>query len=250
MRILIIFLFILVSYCSSKSVTGSEDQKKIVTHEIWDQLLNQYVHIDGLVDYEGIKEDYQKLESYLSLLSSDLPGDNWSREEEMAYWINAYNAFTVKLIVDHMPIKSIKDIKRGIPFINTVWDIKFIIIGGKKYDLNNIEHGILRKKFKDARIHGAVNCASISCPNLRPEAFTAEKLDAQLDEAMTQFINDKSKNQITETHAYLSKIFNWFGGDFKRNEGSVKNFINKYSKVKIVSQKVAYLDYDWNLNKS
>jgi len=249
MKLLFILLFSSLSFCANK-VHDVTSNKEKVTHEIWDLLLKEHVHANGLVDYTGIKNS-QKFETYLSILSSQHPGDNWSRNEKMAYWINVYNAFTVKLIVDHLPISSIKDIKKGIPFVNTVWDIKFIKIQGKTYDLNNIEHGILRKKFKDARIHGAINCASISCPNLRPEAFTSENLDAQLDDSMAKFINDPSKNNISQNEVQLSKIFTWFGGDFKKNKGSVIKFINQYSKIKIGDKEsIQYLDYNWSLNST
>ena len=116
-----------------------------VSHRSWDVLLQRHVKENGFVDYKGMQRDSVELNHYLTLLSAAQPNaQNWTRNEKMAFWINAYNAFTVKLIIDHYPVESIKDIKRGIPFVNTVWDIKFIKIGGKTYDLNNIEHGILR----------------------------------------------------------------------------------------------------------
>ncbi|MCB0663353.1 MAG: DUF547 domain-containing protein, partial [Saprospiraceae bacterium] len=139
--------------------------------------------------------------------------------------------------------------KNGIPFVNTVWDIKFIKIQGKEYDLNNIEHSILRKDFKDARIHAAVNCASYSCPVLRNEAFVASKLDAQLDDSMRKFVNDTRRNRISENDPKLSSIFKWFSGDFKDDAGSVRAFVNKYAKTKIKDgANIDYLEYDWRLN--
>ncbi len=217
-----------------------------VTHEIWDSLVREHVTAEGLVDYKGFIQDSVKLNKYLDLLSQNHPNEkNWNRNERLAYWINTYNAFTVKLIVDHYPVESIKDIKNGIPFVNTVWDIKFINIEGATYDLNNIEHGIIRPKFDEPRIHMAVNCASISCPKLQDRAYTAAKLDEQLDEASREFINDEDKNKITPEKAQLSKIFSWYGGDFK----SVRNFVNKYSDVKInKNTKIEYQEYDWGLN--
>lgn len=226
------------------------DLSKPFDHSTWDKLLKKHVREDGLVSYEGFVQDSVRLNAYLKLLSSNHPNENtWSREEQMAYWINAYNAFTVKLIVDAYPVASIKEIKRGIAFVNSVWDIKFIEIGDKKYDLNNIEHGILRRKFQDARIHAAVNCASFSCPPLRGEAYTADKLEAQLEDAMRKFINDSLRNRVTREMAEISKIFNWFSGDFKRDAGSVRNYINRYAKKKLnKAAKITYLDYDWRLN--
>ncbi|MBK8501528.1 MAG: DUF547 domain-containing protein [Saprospiraceae bacterium] len=221
-----------------------------ISHDIWDQLLKKHVSAEGLVDYKGFLKDSAQLNVYLDLLQATSPEKAWPKEKEMAYWINAYNAFTVKLILDHYPVSSIKDIKKGIPFVNTVWDIKFINIQGKKFDLNNIEHGILRKKFEDARIHAAVNCASISCPKLRNEAFTPEKLESQLEDSMRKFINDPSHNQVRNDKAEVSAIFNWFTSDFKADAGSLHNFINRYSNIKMeAGAKISYLDYNWNLNE-
>ena len=162
--------------CSNQLTYNVKPQRPPVKHDLWDQLLKKHVNAEGFVDYKGMIRDSAQLNQYLELLQSAHPQRSWSREEQMAYWINAYNAFTVKLIVDHYPVSSIKDIKNGIPFVNTVWDIKFINIQGQEYDLNAIEHGILRKNFRDGRLHAAVNCASFSCPPLRAEAYTAERL--------------------------------------------------------------------------
>ena len=143
-----------------------------VSHEIWNGLVQKYASKDGKVNYKGFIQDSVLFNKYLTILKNNHPNDkNWNEAEQLAYWINAYNAYTVKLIIDNYPLKSIKDIKKGLPFINSVWDIKFIKIEGATYDLNNIEHSILRTKYNEPRIHFAINCASFSCPNLRPEAF-------------------------------------------------------------------------------
>jgi hypothetical protein len=219
-------------------------------HSEWDVLLKKHVNAEGFVRYKNFIADSASLNRYLARLSAAHPQKSWSREEQMAYWINAYNAFTVKLIVDAYPVASIKDIKSGIPFVNTVWDLKFINIQGQIYDLNNIEHGILRPQFKDARIHAAVNCASWSCPKLCNEAFTAGRLETQLEDAMRLFVNDPQRNRITDNKAELSAIFNWFAGDFKRQSGSVRAFVNRYAEVKIGNDTpVSHLDYDWRLNE-
>lgn len=223
--------------------------KGTVDHSLWDDLLKKHVQADGLVDYQGLVADKDQLETYLLELANHHPAASWSKQQQMAYWINAYNAFTVKLIVDHYPIASIKDIKRGIPFVNTVWDIKFIELGDEVYDLNKIEHGILRKDFADARIHAAVNCASFSCPPLSNEAFVAERLEEQLDTAMRLFVNDTNRNKINAGKAELSAIFKWFSGDFKNDAGSVLAFVNRYAERKISAKTtIVYLDYDWSLN--
>lgn len=221
-----------------------------ISHSSWDALLKKHVSAAGWVDYRGFISDSLALNAYLDLLRSSHPSDQtWSREEQMAYWINAYNAFTVKLVADHYPVASIKDIRPGLPFVNTVWDIKFINIQGHVYDLNNIEHNILRPVFKDPRIHAAVNCASYSCPRLSTEAFVPERLHEQLDAAMRQFVNDPLRNPISAQSTTLSEIFKWFAGDFSDQAGSVRDFINRYAATPIPAEaSLNYLDYDWRLN--
>jgi hypothetical protein len=220
-----------------------------VQHGEWDALVKKHVAQDGMVDYAGFLKDKKALQHYVDYLSTHQPSAKWSKNEKLAYWINAYNAFTVKLIVDHYPVKSIKDIKKGIPFVNSVWDIPFIPMGKEKIDLNYIEHSILRKEFKDPRIHAAINCASFSCPLLRNEAYTANEIDRQLEEAMRKFINDPQRNQVDKSSVKISKIFSWFSGDFKLNGASVIDYLNKYAKKSIdYNAKMDYLDYDWDLN--
>jgi hypothetical protein len=233
----------------SCSVKPQYEDTEAIEHTIWSELLSKYVRTNGLVDYEGFKKDQNRLQEYLDLLSQNPPNpDRWSREERLAYWINTYNAFTVKLIVDNYPVESIKDIKRVIPFVNSVWDVKFIKIGEETYDLNNIEHGILRKYFDEPRIHFAINCASISCPNLRNEAFVADHLEEQLKDSSDLFLSDKSKNIITENKVAVSKIFRWFKGDFTK-EGGLKDFLRKHSGVEVADDaKIEFLDYDWGIN--
>jgi hypothetical protein len=220
------------------------------SHEIFDGLLKMYVK-GAFVDYTGLKNDNQKLEAYLDLLSNNAPNKKtWSRNEQLAYWINAYNAFTLKLIIDNYPVKSIKDLHPTIyiPLMNTVWHKKFFKIGGEPTNLDEIEHSILRKEFDEPRIHFAINCASFSCPPLRAEAFVANKIDEQLNEQASNFINDTERNAITASNLQISKIFSWFTKDFTKN-GSLIEFLNGYSKVKINQDaKIGYLDYDWSLN--
>ena len=228
---------------------GSTVAQKAPSHQQWDKLLKKHVNKTGLVNYKGFKNDKAELDSYLKLLSSSAPQKSWSKDDQKAYWINAYNAFTVALILKHYPVKSIKDIAGSIYKINTPWDIKFITIGGQKYDLNNIEHKILRNQFDDPRIHFALVCASISCPRLRDEAFTGSGINAQLEDAGKEFLNDKSKNNIRADKADLSKYFSWYKGDFIKN-GSLVNYVNKYSSTKITSKtKIGSLDYNWGLNE-
>ncbi len=246
------FTFLFLFFCfvtSCNSVKEYQSSSRPITHELWDTLVKTHVSEPGVVDYEGFIRDSVKLQNYLDLLSSTHPNKvNWSRDQRLAYWLNAYNAFTVKLIVDKYPVGSIKDVKSGIPFVNTVWDIKFIKIEGATYDLNNIEHGIIRPEFNEPRIHFAANCAAISCPRLRNEAYTAEKLDKQLDEQARYFLRNKGKNLITSKEVKLSKILKWYSGDFK-DYGGVRKFINDYGPQPVSDGvDLEYLDYLWPLN--
>jgi hypothetical protein len=220
------------------------------SHKIWDELLRKHVDAQGRVSYKGMRGDAQQLETYLDHLSSCAPSSSWSTEERLAYWINAYNAFTVKLIIDHYPVNSIKDIRSpfAIPFVNSVWDLAFFKINGREMTLNQIEHGILRKEFEEPRIHFAIVCASISCPKLHNEAYESQRLEDQLHARALEFINDPSRNILSKDHLELSAIFKWFKGDFTRN-GNLRSYIAIYSKVKVdADAKLSYLDYDWGLN--
>lgn len=224
-----------------------------MSHSTWDALLKKHVDDQGMVNYKGMMRDSTELKKYLNLLSKNHPNEkNWTKEERLAYWINAYNAFTVKLIINHYPVESIKDIGSSIniPFVSTPWDIKFIQIEGETYDLNNLEHGIIRKEFEEPRIHFALVCAAMSCPRLRNEAFTAEKLDAQLEAEATYFFNNPKKNKISADRVQLSKLLDWYWGDFKGTAKSRVEYVNRYSKTKAnADAKVEYVDYSWKLNE-
>ncbi len=228
-------------------------QTKTPSHEIFDKLLKKNVTADGKVNYKAFIKDSIELNKYLQLISVNPPDEKtWSRYEQMSYWINAYNAYTIKLIIKYYPIKSIKDIGSSIqiPFVNTPWDIKFILIGAEKMDLNNIEHGNLRKKFDDPRVHMALVCASKSCPILLNEAYDPKRLDDQLAKQAKAFLADSFRNKVSADKPQLSMIFKWYGMDFNKNGGSVRDFINKYSDVKIKADaKISHVDYDWGLNE-
>jgi len=248
-------LSILLFSCSrSHSAKYYKNESQAPSHEIWDTLLKKYVNKDGFVNYKGFLVDKQKLKNYLAVLDKSKPNDkNWTREERLAFWINAYNAFTVKLILDNYPLKSIKDLNPllSIPTVRTIWSKKLFSVGGEKISLDEIEHGILRKRFEEPRIHFAVNCASFSCPVLRAEAYFPSKINEQLEQQAVLFINDDERNIITADNPKISKIFSWFTKDFKRN-GTVIDFLNQYTKdVKIGrGADLDYLDYDWKLNEA
>lgn len=241
---LLIILLFAVTYA-----TYSQDKP---SHLAFDALLKKYVSAGGVVNYKGFQTDSVALNGYLNQLSQHPPNEKtWSKEEQMAYWINAYNAFTIKLITRYYPLKSIKDIGSSIqiPFVNTPWDIKFITIGKEKMDLNNIEHGKLRKQFDDPRIHMALVCASKSCPILLNEAYDAKKLDEQLSRQSKAFLADPYRNKVSPDKPQLNMIFKWYGMDFNTKGSSVREFVNRHSTVKIKPDaKISHLDYDWALN--
>lgn len=212
-----------------------------VDHSAWDKLLKKHVNSQGMVDYKGFKNDSAELDKYLDFLSKQNPSNDWSVQELLAYYINIYNAGTVKLIVENYPVKSIKDIDGN-------WTKGRVSIGKKELSLGGIENGILRK-MNEPRIHFTINCASISCPKLMNEAYTAGKINEQLDRATREFINS-DKNEISASNPKVSSIFDWYQKDYKINDKQdVIGFINQYSKIKInPSATLMYKDYDWNLN--
>ncbi|MDI1322368.1 MAG: DUF547 domain-containing protein [Algoriphagus sp.] len=248
----LLFTFLLFTIFSCQTSVPGMAGTTPPNHQAWDQLLKANVSPSGIVNYNGFIKEKAKLEQYLKLISENAPDrKTWSKQDQLAYWINAYNAFTVKLIVDNYPVKSIRDLgpELKIPLIKDVWHYKFFKIGGVESSLDEIEHSILRKEFEEPRIHFAINCASVSCPPLLNEAFIASKLEAQLDKVARGFINDSSRNKITADNAQISALFSWFKGDFTK-KGSLIDFLNLYSKVKIKSTaKISHLDYNWNLNE-
>lgn len=242
MKNILFFLFILGSNSCNKTLIQetSPSGAEPIQHIIFSQVLKKFVTEDGYVNYAAISNDIQFSE-YIKLLQQTHPDANWSENERLAYWINAYNAFTIQLIIKHYPIESIKDIPKR-------WSKKFIQIENKKYSLEDIEHEILRKLYKEPRIHFAINCASYSCPKLLNESFESETLDMQLDKAAKDFINDEKRNVIKKDLAQVSQIFKWFKSDFT-SASSLKDYIQKYSETSIdQGTKIEYLEYKWELN--
>jgi hypothetical protein len=212
----------------------------IPNHNIWDELLKTYVLANGKVDYAGLKGKESKLDEYLNILENHPPETIWNRNDELAYWINAYNAYTVKLILQSYPVQSITHLHGGKP-----WDVKWINLDGKSLSLNNIENDIIRPKYKEPRIHFAVNCAAKSCPPLLNEAFKSNILEAQLETQTKNFVNNPAFNTLSKNEVEVSKIFDWYNDDF----GDVVAFIMRYSNTTVKpSAKVSYKDYDWKLN--
>ena len=209
-------------------------------HSVFNNLLQKHVSAGGNVNYNGFKSDRTALRNYITSLGENTPNETWKKEDKLAYWINAYNALTIDLILRNPGTKSIKD-------IDDPWDQAFWKLGDKYYDLNKIEHGILRK-MNEPRIHFAIVCASVSCPKLKNTAFTASDLDTQLTNATKEFLSDSSKNNLSAGKLELSKIFKWFAKDFKQTQ-SLIDFLNKYSDIEISQNaSIRYKDYNWKLN--
>lgn len=254
MRILLL-MWVLIFFCPFPSLAFDH------SHQKWTSTLVEYENDRGLVNYKKLKMDMKDQSKHLfGQYLNDLYAVTFSeyqkfaKNEKMAFLINAYNALTVKLIIDKYPVSSIKDIGS---FFTKPWRVKFFsLLDGKIKALDPIEHDWLRPHFKDYRIHAAVNCASISCPPLRREAFKADQLDRQLDEQMRNWLNDHARNEINLSSSTweISKIFDWYEDDFSQWGGGVVTVINKYIKIpsnrKLASQiQLKYLPYDWSLNE-
>lgn len=228
----------------------------------WNVLLKKYVKpdlIDGIslnsVAYGKLRLDpvFHQLENNLRLFS---PTKLSTHQEKLAFWINAYNIFAVKIVTDNYPLKSIKNVGG---LFKSVWKIKAGTVGGEKYSLDEIEHGILRK-MEDPRIHTAIVCASISCPNLSKKAYNSENLNKQLDMQMRDFLANPNKgmrvnNNQQSKRILLSPIFDWFAEDFK-SSGGVRKFIKPYVPTRYrqalenKQYSISYMDYNWSINGS
>lgn len=241
-RFAFIGLLFLVSYGVLPQDKGaSEGRSAISAHMAWEDLLQDHVRDDGRVDYKGFLRDKQQLDSYLEALALQPPEQDWSTPARMAYYINLYNAGTVSLILENYPVNSIRDIDRP-------WAKERIQVGDKRLSLGDIEHKILRK-MGDARIHFAINCASVSCPKLPAYAFTESGIESQLNQAARGFVNDPKRNAISPDHAEVSKIFKWFRSDFKAEGGSLVEYLNRFLDEPVPKgTTVKFLPYDWALN--
>lgn len=233
----------------------------------WDALLKKHVrwlpdNKQGRVDYAAFKADRAELKTVLDALSG-VPRaefDRFSRAQQMAFLINAYNAFTVELILTRYPdLKSIKDLGS---LLQSPWKKKFFTLLGEERHLDWIEHDMLRPRYNEPRVHAAVNCASIGCPALRPEAFTAARLEPQLEDGMLRFMGDRTRNRVEDERVLVSSIFKWFREDFEKGRQGftkVEDVFAKYAaqlsdkpdeqrKLRDRALAVGHLDYDWSLN--
>lgn len=222
-----------------------------VDNSLYAEVLKRHVR-DGLVDYAALKSNRAPLDAYLEMMGTVDP-ENLSRNGQLAFYINLYNAATLRLIVDHYPVESIKDIGS---FFSSPWKASIVTLNGELVSLDHIEHEIIRARFNESRIHFALNCSAISCPILHDEPYSAGKLERQLSGATTRFINDGSKNYLLGRVLYISKIFDWFSGDFPED---IARWVERYSRDRLRGQfeeaaqkgtplRVEYLKYDWSLN--
>lgn len=220
-------------------------------YESFNTVLENYVDSTGMINYKGIRENPYSFSEYFDFIESVSPRSHpsyfKSKEDQMAYWINAYNALTVKIMMDNPKANSILDMSSFLIFK------KRFIVGGEKISLDKIEHKILRKDFKDPRIHFAINCASLSCPPLGNRIFLGEILDKQLNEKTRSFINNTINVRIDhdEKVIYLSKIFKWFAKDFNNVLLFVSKYLSNEESYDIIKEyQIKYFDYDWSLNES
>ena len=238
MKKVILFALLIIS-----GITFGTEQPD---HSIFDRLLKEYVNSAGTVDYKGMKTKMDSLDKYLIELRNTLPDSDWSRNANKAYYINAYNAYTLKFVLTKYPVTSVKDVSFS---GKDIWTIRLVKLGGKTYNLTGLENDILRR-MKDPRIHFAINCASYSCPRLWNRAFTEKNVDAKMTKLTKEYINDSKHNIIKEKKIQISEIFDWYSIDFVKDGQSLIQFLNKYSSVKISpTAKVEYLPYNWSLNE-
>ena len=214
-------------------------------HSLWTKLLQDHVSETGKVNYEGFLEDIEPFDEYLVELREKAPMKDWSDAERKAFYINCYNAYTIKFIISKWPVSSPKDVKFS---GKDMWNFRMVQVGPQKYTLQQIEDNILRR-MGDPRIHFAINCGAESCPKLLNEAYVAEKLNAQLEQVTKAFIRNEKHNEIKSKKVEISKIFEWYAKDFNEGDMTLISFLNKYSEVTIEKDaKVQYKEYDWSLN--
>lgn len=241
MKILILFIISANLYASSFDHNHSVYSIVLKNIVVQKQYTTQ-------VDYKKLKKDPSLLNEYLNEISkvTKKEFDSFKKNQKLSFLINAYNAFTLKLIIDHYPIKSIKDIGS---FFSSPWSKDFFTLFGKETDLDTIEHDMIRKWFDEPRIHFAVNCASIGCPALQTRPFLSGNLEKQLEESTKQFLSDPSRNRYKDGILEISPIFKWYGKDFKSYvEFILKEMPNLPPDIDPKKVKIEFLNYDWGLN--
>lgn len=237
--------------------SSNEANTESIDHNEWQLLLDNYLkqHVSGInrVDYAALKaNDEETLNDYLDDLQDIDPRD-YSKKQQFAYWVNLYNAATVALIVENLPVESITKIKDGLLSFGP-WDKEWLEVGEDTLSLNDIEHRILRPIWQDNRIHYAVNCASLSCPNLSQQAFTAENTEQQLDKLASEYINHPRGVTFEKGKLKVSSIYHWYEEDFNTDQSNLISHLSRYAKpalkekLDVLSNDSFKHDYDWRLN--
>ena len=234
--------------------TSDENNQQIIDHHLWQEILSNYLHTDKtgakVFDYQNVTvQDKQKLTRYLVALQKLSP-ISYRKDEQLAYWVNLYNALTVDIVLKHYPIDSIKDIGDG---FTGPWNIELATIHGKPLTLNNIEHGILRPIWQDNRIHYVINCASVGCPDLSQKPFSSVNVDEQLNRAASNFINQKKGVNLANNTLTISSIYNWFSADFGDTNKAIIAHIKSFALPELQQQLTKFssdvkFDYNWKLN--
>ncbi len=270
-RSVLMLLALQASFGFANSLTDTSGQTASFNHQPWDQLLKQHVKtpnkgVSSSVNYAGMATDNELLKKYLASLSavSQAQFDDWGKNTQLAFLINAYNAFTVELILQAYPdLESIKDLGS---FFSPPWSKSFFKLLGEKHSLNDIEHDLIRgsNRYNDPRIHFAVNCASIGCPALRPQAYNGPQLDQQLTEQTQLFLSDASRNRLKNNNMEVSSIFKWYQEDFEHGWQGIHSLSDLFAQhasemnlskhhVQLLKKDdidIKFLDYDWSLNDS
>ena len=234
-----------------------ETSTATVEHGAWQALLDSYLseHPSGVnrFDYAGLQArsvDRGQLAAYVARLGATDPR-GLARHEQMAFWINLYNAVTVSVIVDHYPVESIEDISPSL-FQHGPWQMELVTVAGEPLTLDDIEHGILRPIWRDPRVHYAVNCASIGCPNLATEAYRADNLERLLERGAADYVNHPRGARVTDDGLVVSSIYDWFKEDFGGTDAGVLAHLERYAKPALAETLDGYTsfddDYDWSLN--
>ena len=236
---------------------NSETSTMTVDHSKWAQILDSYLVVgDGGLNrfrYGSVSDaDRQVLKSYLTDLQA-VKVTALNRDEQFAYWINLYNALTIDVVLDHYPVKSIRNISLSGFFSIGPWKAQLVTVDGQDLSLDDIEHGILRGLWKDPRIHYGVNCASVGCPNLQPVPFTGKTVDDQLTDAAIEYINDPRGVRIDTNRVRVSSIYSWFKVDFGNNDQGVLAHLATYADESLKAElskfsRINGYDYDWSLN--
>ena len=243
------------------AVWGASDESNpaVLDHSLWQELLDAHLKADHpsgihLFDYAGLKgnsDHRRQLAAYLRGLAGTDPR-TLARAEQMAYWINLYNALTVHVVVGRYPVDSIKQIKSGLVNFGP-WDLELIPVQGQKLTLNQIEHEILRPLWRDPRIHYAVNCASLGCPNLAREVYRSDNLERLLEQGAREYVNHPRGAQVKEeSELWVSSIYDWYKSDFGGTDAGVLEHLKRYANPELAETLNGFSvfkdTYDWSLN--